>query len=837
MARGGTVRVSITGDTRGLDRATRGAEGSLNRLSRGGSRALRGLGTAAKLGGAALTAGLVVAAKGAVEEFREAQKVTAQTGAVIKSTGGAAGVSAKQVADLAAAISLKAGIDDEAIQSGQNLLLTFTNIRNEAGRGNDIFDQATSIMTDMSVALGQDMKSSAIQLGKALNDPIKGVTALQRVGVSFTADQKEQIKSLVESGRSMDAQKLILRELNREFAGSAAAQADPFDKAKVAVQNLQEALGTVLAPALASAATGVATFVVNLQRGTGTAGRMRDAVVTAFEASKQAVQTAVTAVTGFLARNRSDINATISAFRTIGEVVKFVFLNVMLPIAKRTFGALVQTIKGALQVIQGIVRVFAGVLTGDFGKAWQGVKGIFGGGVKVILGTLHNMTAPAREGASRIGQGISAAFRGAWSAVKSVFSSGTRTALGIVKAATSPHRTAAKGVGDAVVTGFNAVKGVVGLARDAFKSAREAISGGANRARSVAGQIASAVMQGVAGLPGLMLQLGKRAAQSLIDGLKSLADKAKDALSSLKPRVAFDPTAFIAPPSGIGFPKLALTEAGKKKGPKKEPALPPLPPALTSFLSPLSIRGARGAAFDTKRAAAELAVSRAESTTGAAYGTPAERGVEDDIRALDKLIKLIDGRIKYLRKKVIPADIKATRNKKKGKKLKGGGRAPSTAEKGRANLLRHLQELQGLVSERNTLAAGIAELGGTVPAPDTGAIETGTVEPETTTATPESEAAPAETAPADTGPSPDLQAQVAQAEARAAVAEASARISGAGLATFQGAADIGYGRPFIVINTLHPGDSKTLAAVGDAATKGISLTQGSVISPRTPAIA
>jgi phage-related minor tail protein len=93
-------------------------------------------------------------------------------------------------ADLATAISNKTGIDDEAIQSGENLLLTFTNIRNETGKGNDVFNQATQTITDMSVALGQDMKSSAIQVGKALNDPIKGVTALQRVGVSFTAAQK-----------------------------------------------------------------------------------------------------------------------------------------------------------------------------------------------------------------------------------------------------------------------------------------------------------------------------------------------------------------------------------------------------------------------------------------------------------------------------------------------------------------------------------------------------------------------------------------------------------------------------------------------------------------------
>jgi phage-related minor tail protein len=125
------------------------------------------------------------------------------------------------VSDLATSISRKTGMDDEAIQSGENLLLTFTNIHNETGRGNQIFTRATRTIADMSAALGQDTKSSAIQLGKALNDPIKGVTALQRVGVSFTQSQRDQIKTLVESGNTLDAQKMILRELRKEFGGSA----------------------------------------------------------------------------------------------------------------------------------------------------------------------------------------------------------------------------------------------------------------------------------------------------------------------------------------------------------------------------------------------------------------------------------------------------------------------------------------------------------------------------------------------------------------------------------------------------------------------------------------
>jgi hypothetical protein len=115
------------------------------------------------------------------------------------------------------------GIDDEAIQSGQNLLLTFTKIRNETGKGNNIFDQATLAMTNLSVAMGKDLSSSAILVGKALNDPVKGVGALSRAGVQFTASQKDTIKSLVDSGNVIGAQKMILKELETQFGGSAEA--------------------------------------------------------------------------------------------------------------------------------------------------------------------------------------------------------------------------------------------------------------------------------------------------------------------------------------------------------------------------------------------------------------------------------------------------------------------------------------------------------------------------------------------------------------------------------------------------------------------------------------
>lgn len=163
-----------------------------------------------------------------VQAVRTWETINAQTSAVVKSTGGVANISAAQIHNLAQSIEAVTATQAESIQKGANMLLTFKNIRNEAGKGNDIFNQSTKVLVDMSRAMGSDPQTAAIQLGKALNDPVQGVTALTRVGVQFTDQQKAVIKSLVNSGNTMGAQKVILKELQSQFGGSGAAYAKTF---------------------------------------------------------------------------------------------------------------------------------------------------------------------------------------------------------------------------------------------------------------------------------------------------------------------------------------------------------------------------------------------------------------------------------------------------------------------------------------------------------------------------------------------------------------------------------------------------------------------------------
>lgn len=458
-----TAKATVKTDTDGLDRYDRklkDVDKSHADLTTGTTktgRVLTGLGrTAAAVGAAGGFGALAIGAKNAFSAFKESEQVGRQTEAVLKSTGGAARVTAKDVGDLATAISKKTGIDDEAIQSGENLLLTFTNVRNETGKGNDIFNQATKIMTDMSVALGTDAKGSAIQLGKALNDPVKGITALTRVGVSFTQQQKDQIKTLTASGDKLGAQKIILKELNKEFGGSAEATATNSKKLKVSMGNLAESIGGLLSPAFEKVSGWLTKFIDGMTEGTGTGGAFLKFVRSAGSAVggvfSTAFRTAGKIINGFksiiednrdrleqigstassLARNvfnaftkiagafkstfgggsssGKDVRTIISALLDFYGAVSKVYENV----AKRALPGIVTAFRGFFTVVRGIIRVISGVLTGDFGKAWDGVKDIFGGAIKVLTGTLRAATAPFRAAISAIGKAIGSGFSAAW---------------------------------------------------------------------------------------------------------------------------------------------------------------------------------------------------------------------------------------------------------------------------------------------------------------------------------------------------------------------------------------------------------------------------------------
>lgn len=185
----------------------------------------------------AATAAITAAGKAAVDAAHTQAAAEAQLEARLQSTRGAAGLTANELKKMASELQNVTNIGDEATIAAQAMLLSFTNIHKET------FPRATKATLDMAVAINngatpsaEQLKNTSIQLGKALNDPVKGITALQRVGVAFTDAQKEQIETMVKHGRVAEAQALILAELEKEFGGSAEA-ARQADGGFIAVSN------------------------------------------------------------------------------------------------------------------------------------------------------------------------------------------------------------------------------------------------------------------------------------------------------------------------------------------------------------------------------------------------------------------------------------------------------------------------------------------------------------------------------------------------------------------------------------------------------------------------
>lgn len=183
-----------------------------------------------------------------LKEFAEAEKATAKLAAVLEATGGAAGLSAAQLKEFADQRERLTAVDADAITNAQAILATFTNIQN------DVFRQAITAAQDLAATMDTDLKSAVVQVGKALNDPEKGLKALSRVGVSFDAEQTKLIESLMASNRLVEAQKIILRELQHEFGGVSEAIAETtggrLQALTVQWGNFKEEVGGMVAPAL-----------------------------------------------------------------------------------------------------------------------------------------------------------------------------------------------------------------------------------------------------------------------------------------------------------------------------------------------------------------------------------------------------------------------------------------------------------------------------------------------------------------------------------------------------------------------------------------------------------
>lgn len=219
------------------------------------AQAMKGAATSGILQASAIIASIRTMGRmvsGSIQAFRDSEKAGKKLDSVLASTGGAAGLTGEEIRKLAGDLQAVTNYEDDATIGAAGVLATFTQIKG------DTFKSALMAAQDLSSVMGTDLQSSVVQVGKALNDPIRGITALSRVGVSFSQEQKDQIKRLQESGDLTGAQAVILAELQKEFGGAARAMADPLTIVSNQVGDISESFGALLLPTILKASSYIA---------------------------------------------------------------------------------------------------------------------------------------------------------------------------------------------------------------------------------------------------------------------------------------------------------------------------------------------------------------------------------------------------------------------------------------------------------------------------------------------------------------------------------------------------------------------------------------------------
>lgn len=238
------LKVWIGSDTSNLEKGLKRGKKEVSSFS-SGMKKLGGM-----IAGAFALSSVVSFAKECLSLNKVQAAAEKKLAAVIKATGGAAGLTANEMKKYASQLQEVTTYGDEVTIDAMAIMSTFKSIKG------DVFKGAIASAQDMATVLNTDLNSAVMQIGKALETPEIGLTALRRSGVSFSKEQIKQIKQLVAEGKKQEAQLIMLKELQAEFGGAArAAVGDAYGAATQLTNawgDLREAMGETITPSVES---------------------------------------------------------------------------------------------------------------------------------------------------------------------------------------------------------------------------------------------------------------------------------------------------------------------------------------------------------------------------------------------------------------------------------------------------------------------------------------------------------------------------------------------------------------------------------------------------------
>jgi hypothetical protein len=297
MANIRTLKLNLLADVSNFNKELGGVQAKL----KGFQNSLKKAGQVSSIALGGLTAATVMAVRGAEEAAVANQRLAN----ILASMGYPEAT--KRAQEYADTLELTTGVEAEVIKLTQAKLATFKNLTATVNETGGAFDRATVAAIDMAAAGFGSAESNAVQLGKALEDPIKGINALTRSGITFTDAEKEKIKTMVESGNVLDAQTMILEAIEKQVGGTAAATVTGSQKMSLALGAVSDAIGTALLPFVTQLSEKVLQFTPILEANADTFIKVGAAIAVVAVAVKTlqfailAVNTVIQVATGIMA--------------------------------------------------------------------------------------------------------------------------------------------------------------------------------------------------------------------------------------------------------------------------------------------------------------------------------------------------------------------------------------------------------------------------------------------------------------------------------------------------------------------------------------------------------
>jgi hypothetical protein len=312
---------------------------------------------------------------GAARGAEDARIANEKLGNVLSSMGW--GATTDRVSAYAEQLEKTVAVDADVIKATQTKLATFSNLTKTVNKAGGAFDRATVAALDMAAAGFGTAEGNAVQLGKALQDPIKGIAALAKSGVTFTNQEKEKIRTLVESNKMLEAQDMILDAIEKQVGGTAEASASSFDKMKFALAGVSDTFGDMLLPVINAIAPKLAELSAWAQENPG----LLKLVVGAFVGLTAAV------IALNIAMSLNPITLIALAFASVIGllVVAYARFKSFRTIVDAVFNAMKVGVEFTVTAVSGLISVFKTVFN-TIGRLWNNSFGKISFTIPDIIG-------------------------------------------------------------------------------------------------------------------------------------------------------------------------------------------------------------------------------------------------------------------------------------------------------------------------------------------------------------------------------------------------------------------------------------------------------------------